>query len=80
MVQGCSQAIILTDSTPIQVDENTPNSFSIFDADSVSDAKSKLKANVDEAVGRKKDPAERVASVGKPGESQEVSFACLTAM
>ncbi len=56
----------------MQGDEATPNSFSIFDADSVNDARQKLKQNIDEAVARKDDPAERVVSVGKPGESQEV--------
>jgi len=38
----------------------------------VNDARQKLKQNIDEAVARKDDPAERVVSVGKPGESQEV--------
>jgi len=54
-----------------EADKATPDSFSIFDADSVSDLRSKLKANVNEAVKTKEDPAERVVSVGKPGETQE---------
>jgi hypothetical protein len=57
----------------LQVDENTPNSFSIFDANSVNEARQKLKSNIDEAVNQKSDPAERVASIGKPGESQEAN-------
>ena len=57
----------------MQVDENTPNSFSIFDAGSVNEARQKLKSNIDEAVNQKSDPAERVASIGKPGESQEAN-------
>jgi hypothetical protein len=57
----------------MQVDENTPNSFSIFDAGSVDEARQKLKSNIDEAVSQKSDPAERVASIGKPGESQEAN-------
>lgn len=71
---------MLTLEPSLQVDENTPNSFSIFDADSVQDARQKLKQNIDEAVSQKSDPAERVASIGKPGESQEVwqaSFVCI---
>lgn len=60
----------------LQVDENTTNSFSIFDASSVDDARQKLKANINEAVTQKSDPAERVTSIGKPGESQEVWFCC----
>jgi hypothetical protein len=56
-----------------KVDENTPNSFSIFDAGSVNEARQKLKSNIDEAVNQKSDPAERVASIGKPGESQEAN-------
>jgi hypothetical protein len=55
------------------VDETTTNSFSIFDAGSVDEARQKLKANIDEAVNQKSDPAERVASIGKPGESQEAN-------
>lgn len=54
-----------------KVDENTPSSFSIFDADSVNDAKNKLRENLDAAVSQQSDPAQRVASVGKPGETQE---------
>jgi hypothetical protein len=56
-----------------KVDETTTNSFSIFDAGSVDEARQKLKANIDEAVNQKSDPAERVASIGKPGESQEAN-------
>ncbi len=56
-----------------QVDESTTNSFSIFDAGSVNEARQKLKSNIDEAVNQKSDPAERVASIGKPGESQEAN-------
>jgi vacuolar-type H+-ATPase subunit H len=59
------------DTAASKADEATPNSFSIFDADSVNDARQKLKENIEEAVNTKEDPAERVVSVGKPGESQE---------
>jgi len=53
------------------VEKNTPSSFSIFDADSVNDARNKLKENIQSASDTKEDPSERVVSVGKPGESQE---------
>lgn len=54
-----------------EADKSTPNSFSIFNTDNVSDARKKLKDNLDKAVNEKSDPAEKVVSVGKPGESQE---------
>ncbi len=54
-----------------QADENTPDSFSIFNTNSVEDARKQLKKNLDEAVSTQSDPAERVVSIGKPGESQE---------
>ena len=37
-------------SAHLQADEATPDSFSIFDASSVNDARQKLKANLDAAV------------------------------
>ena len=52
-----------------QADAATPNSFSIFDADSLADAKAKLKANVDEAVDRKV----RVFQA----EGTDISFPCV---
>lgn len=54
-----------------EADKATPDSFSIFDASSVDDLRSKLKKNVADAVNTKDDPAEQVVSVGKPGETQE---------
>lgn len=54
-----------------KADKATPDSFSIFDADSVADLRSKLKSNVNEAIKTKDDPAEKVVSIGKPGETQE---------
>lgn len=51
---------------------SAPTSFSIFDADGINDARKKLKENIDAAVSpENRDPAEKVVSVGKPGESQE---------
>jgi len=52
--------------------KEAPSSFSIFDNDSVNDARNKLKENIQQASDTKDDPSERVVSVGKPGESQEV--------
>ena len=47
-------------------------SFNIFDAGSVSDVKKTLKKNIESATAQQGDPAERVTSIGKPGETQEV--------
>lgn len=55
-----------------KVDENTPDSFSIFNTSGLKDAASQLSAKVEDAKNAIGDPAENVFPVqGKKGETQE---------